>query len=63
MSHKSGHIIINALLPENGVPRLSSLTNEQCERLNEIRARDQYNPMDRLFLGMLVASIADDPAD
>jgi len=63
MSHKSGHIIINAMVPDNGQPPLSCLSEEQRDKLSEIRTRDEYNVTDRLFLGMLVASVADDPAD
>ena len=65
MSHKSGHIIINALIEEGEHARalLPCLTSEQCDRLANIRERDEYNAIDRLYLGMLVASIADDPAE
>ena len=62
MSHKSGGVIINAMIPEGGQP-LSCLNPEQCDKLSEIRQRDEYNVTDRLYLGMLIASIADNPAD
>ncbi len=62
MSHKSGGVIINSMVPEGGDP-IACLSTEQCEKLNEIRTRDEYSLQDRLYLGMLVASIADDPAD
>jgi hypothetical protein len=62
MSHKSGGVIINAMIPEGGQP-LSCLSTEECERLSDIRQRDEYNPVDRLYLGLLVASHADDAAD
>lgn len=63
MSHKSGHIIINALVPQDSSPQLASLNEEQRDKLSEIRSRDEYTAIDRLYLGMLVASIADDPAE
>lgn len=62
MSHKSGGVVINAMIPEGGQP-MSCLTAEECSRLNDIRQRDEYNVTDRLYLGMLVATHADDPAD
>lgn len=62
MSHKSGHIIINAMLPEGGAP-LPTLTPQQQNTLNDIRQRDEYNMADRLTLGYIIGLIADDPAD
>jgi hypothetical protein len=63
VSHKSGHIIINAMVPEDSNPPLACLNEEQKNKLNEIRTRDEYSVQDRIYLGMLVASIADDPAE
>jgi hypothetical protein len=45
------------------VQPLPSINDEQRSKLSEIQQRDEYNVQDRLYLGMLVASIADDPAD
>jgi len=65
MSHKSGHIIINSMVGEgeDGEKKVACLSSDQVERLKDIRARDEYSGIDRLYLGMLVASIADDPVD
>lgn len=64
MSHKSGHIIINSILPVGGSPIVPLAGNtEAIERLNDIRSRDQYTIADRLYLGYIVGVIADDPAD
>lgn len=57
MSHKSGHIIIEAVKP------LPAVTTEQRGKLEEIATRDEYTVADRLYLAMVVATIADDPAE
>ena len=57
MSHKSGHIIIQALL---NVP---TLTPEQCTHLQEIQTRDEYTVSDRIYICALTYQVADDPAD
>lgn len=62
MSHKSGHVIINAILPESG-PAILPLSSDIENRLREIRSRDEYNITDRLYLGYVVGVIADDPTN
>ncbi len=62
MSHKSGTVIINALIPENG-PAAACLTPEQCSTLSEMRLRDEYSVQDRLTLAFIVGLIADDTVD
>lgn len=57
MSHKSGHIIIQALLT---VPSLSA---EQKAHLEDIELRDVYNVADRIYICALTYQVADDPAD
>lgn len=57
MSHKSGHIIIEAIKP------LTAVSQEQRERLDEIERRDEYTTADRLYLAFVVGMIADDPAE
>lgn len=57
MSHKSGHIIIQAIMP------LPSVTTEQRKVLEEIERRDQYTLQDRLYLGYVTSKIAPIPAD
>ncbi len=58
MSHKSGHVIIEAIRP---LPAVQSKP-EVLKRLDEIEARDQYTLGDKLYLGVLVSNIADEPA-
>lgn len=57
MSHKAGHIIIQSLVT------LPTVTTEQRAKLEEIEARDAYNMQDRLYIGWVAATVADDPAD
>lgn len=57
MSHKSGHIIIEAIKP------LAWVSQEQLKHLEEIEARDEYTAADRLYLAFVVGMIADDPAE
>lgn len=54
MSHKAGHIIVQALIT---VPTLSP---EQRTHLLEIESRDQYTIADRMFLCVLTYQVADD---
>lgn len=62
MSHKSGGVIINAMMPEGGQP-IACLTPQECADLAEIRQRDEYTLGDRMRLAMIVAVHADDPID
>lgn len=57
MSHKSGHIIINAIKP------LPAVTPEQRQALEEIEERDEYTLQDRLYLGYIASKVAPLPAD
>lgn len=57
MSHKSGHVIIQAIKP------LPAVTEEQRTTLEDIEARDEYTLQDRLFLGYIVSTVAPLPAD
>jgi hypothetical protein len=57
VSHKSGHIIIQAIKP------LPSVTPEQRRTLEEIEARDEYTFQDRLYLGYIASKVAPLPAD
>lgn len=63
MSHKSGTVIINSMLPQDGGEPLACLDSEQCDKLREIRLRDEYTMADRIYLGLVVVAVADDPAD
>lgn len=57
MSHKSGHVIIQAIKP------LPAVTPEQRQALEEIEARNEYSLQDRLYLGYVVSKVAPLPAD
>lgn len=57
MSHKSGHIIIEAIKP------LASVSKDELDRLEDIERRDEYTAIDRLYLAYVVGMIADDPAE
>lgn len=57
MSHKSGHIIIQALLT---VP---AVTPEQRAHLEDIQIRDAYNVADRIYICALTYQFADDVVD
>lgn len=57
MSHKSGHVIIQAIKP------LPSVTPEQRCALDEIEKRDEYTLQDRLYLGYIASKVAPLPAD
>lgn len=60
MSHKSGHIIINAIKP---LPSYTALPQEVRNQLDDIEARDEYNLMDKLVLGYAVSKIAAEPSE
>lgn len=57
MSHKSGHVIIQAIKP------LPAVTPEQRQVLEEIESRDEYTLQDRLYLGYIASKVAPLPAD
>jgi hypothetical protein len=57
MSHKAGHIIVQAL---KSVP---SLTQEQRAQLDNIESRDQYTLQDKMYLSILTFQVADDQID
>ena len=57
MSHKSGHVIIQAIKP------LPAVTPEQRSVLEDIEARNEYNLQDRLYLGYIASKVAPLPAD
>jgi hypothetical protein len=57
MSHRSGHVIIQAIKP------LPAVTPEQRRVLEEIEARNEYNLQDRLYLGYIASKVAPLPAD
>jgi len=57
MSHKAGHIIVQAL---KTVP---TLTPEQHATLDDIENRNQYTLMDRMAISVIAFQVADDVAD
>lgn len=62
MSHKSGHIIINSMIPQDGEP-LVCLLPQEVTLLMDIRDRDEYTINDRVALATIVAMRADEPAE
>lgn len=57
MSHKAGHIIIQSLVT------LPTVTHEQRCQLEDIEARNEYTMADRLYIGYIAATVADDDVD
>ena len=54
MTHKSSHVIVQNLLSTPGI------SSQQRARLLEIQDRDEYTWADRLYLGWLTFTLADD---